>query len=799
MKKLFISMAALLAIVSCSKNEVAEIPTDFADDLTFKATFEESDSRVSISEEEGGFKLAWSDDDEIAIYTRINKTKYAYDPSTQVFTKSSNNVGAALEDYYYSVYPYTAASQSINSGKLSLDMPPRQTYAENSFGKGANTMVAICPKPTVVSSEPVQLQFRNVAGYLRLYLYGDNITVKSIELMGNKGEILAGQANTTITENDAPELTWVSTSGQAILLNCGDGVKVGSSAEEATAFWLVVPPTHFEEGFKIRVTDVEGKVMQKSLDKSFDIVRNTVETMEPLAVEFPEVDSNLILDVQFNEDGTATDNGKYYMDIKAHPGAGMTTITDEDYPYGKVVKFTNCDGKKNAQLTDSFYGIDYSNTIGFKNDLSDEDGFTLEMVVKHGIQSRSDQHPWQNPATSNTFGLFMKGTDNGGNAGWIASRQCTEEHGDNSSPFTDADNMKFSPCLNQYYHYLYVYDKANNKVIMYCDGEFINEHKDVKPIAAGNRFAIGGFPTSTNVIEHSFTGCVALVRMYDAAMTAEEARSSYKDLNIPSKVAPVGEPLFDAKFNEDGTAENVGTADITIETVANADVLTTVQRGTQYVANFYRASKDNKKSANGFYYVNYGDNADYISKLNNGFTMEVVCKVKNYSGDYWSKAFSSSTAGIHHNMVENNNGVWGMYGNTPVDNWGTGIGWGHPNNWSWTGHLVSLQSYEHLVLVWNAESNVFTFYVNGKYGSSYTSVREINVGTLLAIGGLPCTDKTVYHPFVGEIAVARVYDETMSMQQAMERFEELKPTIETLNAASNETMEAPKAGNNHKW
>ena len=94
MKKLFISMAALLAIVSCSKNEVAEIPTDFADDLTFKATFEESDSRVSISEEEGGFKLAWSDDDEIAIYTRINKTKYAYDPSTQVFTKSSNNVGA---------------------------------------------------------------------------------------------------------------------------------------------------------------------------------------------------------------------------------------------------------------------------------------------------------------------------------------------------------------------------------------------------------------------------------------------------------------------------------------------------------------------------------------------------------------------------------------------------------------------------------------------------------------------------------------------------------------------------------
>jgi hypothetical protein len=58
----------------------------------------------------------------------------------------------------------------------------------------------------------------------------------------------------------------------------------------------------------------------------------------------------------------------------------------------------------------------------------------------------------------------------------------------------------------------------------------------------------------------------------------------------------VGQPLFDAKFNADGTAENVGTANITIETVADAAVLTTQQRGEQYVANFYRATKNNSKA-----------------------------------------------------------------------------------------------------------------------------------------------------------------------------------------------------------
>ena len=781
MKKLFVSIAALLALVACSKSEEAEVSVLVADDLTFKASFEGNDSRVSISEDGDGFKMAWSDDDEIAIYTRVNKTKYAYDPAAQVFTKVSDNAGARLEDYYYSVYPYTAASQKINAGTVSLDMPITQKYAVNSFGKGANTMVAICPKPTEASSEPVELQFKNVAGYLRLYLYGDNITIKSIELKGNNDEILAGQANVVIAEGVAPDFSWAAASGKTLLLSCDEGVKIGSSAAEATAFWFVVPPTVFEDGFKIRVTDSAGRVMQKSLDTKFEIKRNIVETMEPLAVEYSSVNENLIMDIQFNEDGSATDSGKYYMDVIAHPGQGMTTVDDENYPYGKVVKFTNCDGENNAQLTDSFYSIDYSNVVGFQNDLSDEDGFTLEMVVKHGIQSRTGQHPWQNPATSNTFGLFMKGTDNGGNAGWLVARRCTAEHNSNTSPFTDGDNLRFAPVLNQYYHYTYVYDKANSKVVMYCDGELINEIKNVATLGVGSRFAIGGFPISTSVVEHSFTGSVALVRMYDAAMTSAEAKARYEELDIPSTAKPIGQPLFDAKFNADGTAENVGTADLTIETVANASVLTTVERGGQYVANFHYASKNNNKYPNGFYYVNYAQNTDYINKLKDGYTMEVVCKVKNYPGDYWSKVMSSSTAGIHHNLVENNNATWGMYGNTPVDNWGTGNGYGRPNNFLWSSDIIALDTYYHLVLVWNAESNVFTMYENGKYShSSYASKNAADVGTLLAIGGLPCTDKTVYHPFVGEVAVARIYDEMMTHHQVLERLEELKPTLDAL-------------------
>lgn len=791
-------MAALLAIVSCSKNEVDDVHGGYFDDLTFTASFEGADSRVSISEDGDGYKLAWSDDDEIAVYTRMAKTKYAYDPETEVFTKASNNVGSPLEDYYYAAYPYTAASQTVGEGKVSLEMPSSQKYAENSFGKGANTMVAICPKPAEASTEPVQLQFKNVAGYLKLYLYGEDVSVTSIELKGNNGEVLSGQASVQVAVDAAPEFSWVSTTGKPIVLNCNEGVKIGSTAETATPFWLVVPPTSFEKGFNVRITDAAGRVMIKSLDKAFEISRNIVETMEPLAVEFPDVDANLMLDIHFNEDGTATDKGRYFMEVVSHLGEGMSVVSDEDYPHGNVAKFTNCDGATNAQLENSFYSIDYSNITDFKENLIDEDGFTMEMVVKHTVYSRTDQHPWQNAVSSNTFGIYLKGVDSSDNSGWMTARHAKNDA--NNNPFTDISNLKFSPYLNKYYHYTYVYDKANSKALFYCDGELIREVADVT-IAAGSRLAIGGYPVSTNVVEHSFSGNVALVRIYDAAMTADEAKARYEELEIPSTADAVGEPIFDAKFNADGTAENVGTSALTLETKANESFLKTIDRGGHYVANFSRVTKHNNAVTDGFYLLDYSQDADFQNKLKDGYTMEIVCKVNLYEGDFWSKVFSTTTTGIHHQGAYSNEAeawCWGLYGNGTPDSWNSGNGWNNfRKNFLWNEKV--LFTYEHIVLAWDDESNVFTLYVNGKHSLSFASHKVANIGTLLAIGGIPYTNGSVYHPFVGEVAVARVYDQTLSMQQVIERYEELAPTIQSLDAASKESVESPRAGSNHEW
>ena len=132
------------------------------------------------------------------------------------------------------------------SGVITATLPAEQSYAENSFGQGDNAMVAVTK-----NTDDTFLKFKNVGGYLELWLYGEDVTVKSITLTGNNEEKLSGTATITSTYGSEPTISMANNATPTITLNCGEGVKIGTSAETATAFWLVVPPTTFESGFTI--------------------------------------------------------------------------------------------------------------------------------------------------------------------------------------------------------------------------------------------------------------------------------------------------------------------------------------------------------------------------------------------------------------------------------------------------------------------------------------------------------------------------------------------------------------------
>ena len=290
MKKIFILLVASLLFTMAGCVETLHEPgmpeTSSGQLPNLTAGFAEGETKTYV---ESGKYLRWHEDDRLTAFfcntlnrqykfngaTGDNSGSFSYVPSGNLET------GNAL-DRIYAVYPYDETATITDDGQISLTLPAVQTYAENSFGRGANTMLAVTE-----NVEDTFLAFKNACGYLKLKLYNsDGATIKSIEVKGNGDEKIAGAATATIAFAEAPQLTMADDATATITIDCGDGVALGTTAEAATEFWVVIPETTFEGGITITVTDTEGGIFEKSTTKEVVIERNAVQPMATLGVEF---------------------------------------------------------------------------------------------------------------------------------------------------------------------------------------------------------------------------------------------------------------------------------------------------------------------------------------------------------------------------------------------------------------------------------------------------------------------------------------------------------------------------------
>ena len=283
-----IALCLLLATTACASIQEESVNSErikSAADEVFYATLEQSggaDATKVYADE--NLKVLWNADDRITIYNRYT---YGYQYAFQGITGDSAGAFLKKEDdaefvtgnpleHIYAVYPYREDNKINNSGQVSLTWPSTQTYKAESFGIGANVMVSV--------TDNNQLRFRNVGGYLAIKLYGDNVSVSSITLRGNNGEKLSGRATITCAPDADPALTFQSASSESLRLECPMPVLIGNSAESATTFWMVVPPTEFTQGFNITVRTSNGLVFYKSKDIAYDIERNTLCRMAAIEV-----------------------------------------------------------------------------------------------------------------------------------------------------------------------------------------------------------------------------------------------------------------------------------------------------------------------------------------------------------------------------------------------------------------------------------------------------------------------------------------------------------------------------------
>ena len=236
--------------------------------------------------------VLWHANDCVSIFN-----KYTYNQEYRFTGKTGANSGTFSKvpsddfitgnalDYVYAVYPYRESTEISNQGVISIELPTIQSYSENSFGIGANTMVAC--------SNDNELMFKNLCGYFLFRMYGDNITVTSISLKGNKNEPLAGLASVYASDGVAPSVSFGSSASRELVLSFESPVTIGSTAETATSFWLVVPPTVFNSGFTITVKDANNGVFEKSTSQSIEVKRNTLTKMSAIKVvpEYPSAPS----------------------------------------------------------------------------------------------------------------------------------------------------------------------------------------------------------------------------------------------------------------------------------------------------------------------------------------------------------------------------------------------------------------------------------------------------------------------------------------------------------------------------
>ena len=284
-----ITLLALIGAVvaGCADNKLQydRLAVDFGAPKQIHASYESVISRTSVQDDK---YVNWSEGDGIAYFPRMNSSvQYQLHSTTPteegycLFKRVSESVKQGSElNYIYAVYPY-AEDVAINAeGNISLQLSEVQYYAENSFGVGAAPMVAVSN-----GAESELLYFKHCSGFLKLQIYGKDFVVKRIELKGNDNEKLSGAATIVAEYGSAPKITLLNSAVERVVLDCGDGVRLGEEESKATSFWFALPEVEFAEGFTVTIYDADNTLHVKSTSKSYTIERNTIQPMKAFDVE----------------------------------------------------------------------------------------------------------------------------------------------------------------------------------------------------------------------------------------------------------------------------------------------------------------------------------------------------------------------------------------------------------------------------------------------------------------------------------------------------------------------------------
>ena len=286
-------MLAALLFVGCEQTPIEEQSALVQLPEEYWASFD-GDSRTYLDDE---VRMLWTEDDRLTVF---QGTTYAREFAFTGHTGA--NAGGfrqkSVDDPYwygddlattYAIYPHSEDTWFHERDMyMGVILPAEQSYVENSFGLGANTMVAVTK-----DLEDNRLIFKNVCSYLRVMLWGENQTVKKVTFSSNAGECVAGKAQVYASNTADPTTTMVDEIS-TITLTCNEPVTVNTTEDAPVAFWIVVPPVVLSKGYTVTVENAEGQTQVYAVNKEKTFKRNVYNTLQRELTYIPTPAANEI-------------------------------------------------------------------------------------------------------------------------------------------------------------------------------------------------------------------------------------------------------------------------------------------------------------------------------------------------------------------------------------------------------------------------------------------------------------------------------------------------------------------------
>ena len=298
MKKSILSTLAImggciLLLSSCEKREDGLVIDNTQSSKIYTAQMptvnESPESKTSTAD---GRNVIWNEGDMVSLLSGKNvNEKYQVKEgeggkTSTTLIKVADSDSPAGSDATFATniayYPYGTVNYTGEDGNHSLEVtiPNTQTYAPNTFGKGALPMVAVA-----ASTDDDILHFKNLFGLIKLQLKGsDGVDkIKSITIKGNNGEKLSGSATVSCSNTTAPTVSFAETEVyDYVKLDCAEGVAIDK--ENASSFWIALPPITFSNGISVTVELGDGSTETKSTTRALTIDRSKVTPMASLTV-----------------------------------------------------------------------------------------------------------------------------------------------------------------------------------------------------------------------------------------------------------------------------------------------------------------------------------------------------------------------------------------------------------------------------------------------------------------------------------------------------------------------------------